>query len=108
MYYLYISDAGAATPESSEVTYAQIHPKTLDKKKKSNSQLSHKFIQNVAVYLLIEFDKNLQILTSSSSEMPADPKENAVYSEIKAWKTTGETHSIGWQSVKSKCVILEF
>ncbi|XP_064795099.1 uncharacterized protein LOC135515354 [Oncorhynchus masou masou] len=50
------NDAGAATAGSSEVTYTQIHPKTLDKKK-----------------------------------MPADPKENPVYSEIKARKTTAAT-----------------
>ncbi|XP_064877901.1 Fc receptor-like protein 5 isoform X1 [Oncorhynchus nerka] len=52
------NDAGAATAGPSDVMYAQIQLKKLDKKKK---------------------------------KMPADPKENPVYSEIKAWKTTAAT-----------------
>ena len=50
MYYLYVSDAGAATAGPSDVMYAQIQLKELDKKKRSNSQPSHKLIQNAALF----------------------------------------------------------
>ncbi|XP_038851209.1 low affinity immunoglobulin gamma Fc region receptor II-a-like [Salvelinus namaycush] len=44
------NDAGAATAGPSDVMYAQIQLKKLDKKKKSNSQPSHTLIQNAAVF----------------------------------------------------------
>ncbi|XP_071190517.1 Fc receptor-like protein 4 isoform X2 [Salvelinus alpinus] len=44
------NDAGAATAGPSDVMYAQIQLKELDKKKKSNSQLSHTLIQNAALF----------------------------------------------------------
>ncbi|KAM9406268.1 Fc receptor-like protein 5 isoform 2-T2 [Salvelinus alpinus] len=53
-------DGAAATAGPSDVMYAQIQLKELDKKKK---------------------------------KMPADPKENPVFSEVKTGKATGKTHS---------------